>query len=152
MRADLAGALSSNRPDSPVPEGACTRMLDLPVLLDDGGGLVRVDGGGAAGGLGGGDAFAGVLADHVALELQDGDHHFGAGVVAGQVDPGQQSGFDAQVKAAADERGAQGEDVGDGAEQAGGVEDRGQLVGGAPSAVATASASRSDPAGCVPPA
>nr|WP_232542890.1 hypothetical protein [Streptomyces sp. QHH-9511] len=49
--------------------------------------LVRVERGGAAEclacGFGGGDAFAGVLADHVALELQhggeDGDHHLGAG-------------------------------------------------------------------------
>nr|WP_318271999.1 hypothetical protein [Microbispora triticiradicis] len=103
----------------------------LAVLLDDGGRLVLVEGGGAAeglaGGLGGGDALAGVLADHVALELQHGlqdrDHHFRARVVAGQVDAGQQSGFDAQVEAAADEYGAQGEDVGDGAEQAGGVGD-----------------------------
>jgi len=61
------------------------------------------------------------------LELQhggeDGDHHLGAGIVAGEVDAGQQAGLDAQVQAAADEDGAQGEDVGDGAEEPGGVGD-----------------------------
>ncbi|MFB7672330.1 hypothetical protein ACFC26_13030 [Kitasatospora purpeofusca] len=59
--------------------------------------LVRVERGGAAeglaGGFRGGDAFAGVLRDHVALELQHGGehvhHHLGAGVVGGEVDTGQ---------------------------------------------------------------
>jgi hypothetical protein len=101
----------------------------LAVGCRDGGRRARVEGGGAAQGLagcfGGSDTLAGVLADHVALELQhggeDGDHHLGSGVVAGQVDTGQQAGLDAQVQAAADEHRAQGEDVGDGAEDAGGI-------------------------------
>jgi hypothetical protein len=61
--------------------------------------------------------LAGGLADHVALEFQDGgqhvDHHLGARVVGGQVGPRQRPGFDTQVQAAADEDGAQGENVGD---------------------------------------
>ncbi|MDA0641715.1 hypothetical protein OUY24_13895 [Nonomuraea ferruginea] len=103
----------------------------LRVGGDDFGGLVRRERGRAAeslaGGLGGGDALAGVLADHVPLELQHRgqhvDHHLGAGIIGGQIDPRQQPGLHPQVQAAAEEDGPQGQDVGDRAKQAGGVGD-----------------------------
>lgn len=75
-------------PSEGLDGGAFAERLDhlrCLVLVERGGAAERL-----AGGFGGGNAFAGVLREHVALELQHGGehvhHHLGAEIVGGEVD------------------------------------------------------------------